>query len=225
MNKYLLGMTAASALFFATSASAALIVGFDADGSAPGFETTIIDNGIGDLNASTGSIVAQYNGFANVNLSSTTTNPFSLHMNAGNTTAGSMIYGVTLTDLTLNDVASAVFSFSANGTGVTATSGAVIDFGNNAFGLNDTKTGLSSTATILDWSTDTGNFNFNGSQYDITSMAGYAGGLFSLSIGTQLTTTGAGSVDATINVPEPSILALFGLGLVGMGFASRKKQA
>ena len=35
-----------------------------------------------------------------------------------------------------------------------------------------------------------------------------------------------GSIDTTLDViPEPGTLAIFGLGLVGLGFARRKKAA
>jgi hypothetical protein len=40
----------------------------------------------------------------------------------------------------------------------------------------------------------------------------------------QIFTTGTGGASASVAVPEPSIIALFGLGLVGMGVATRRKQ-
>ena len=36
---------------------------------------------------------------------------------------------------------------------------------------------------------------------------------------------GSTSFDAVINVPEPSMIALMSLGLVGLGFAGRRKQS
>jgi hypothetical protein len=40
----------------------------------------------------------------------------------------------------------------------------------------------------------------------------------------QVFTTGTGGASASVSIPEPSIIALFGLGLVGMGVATRRKQ-
>jgi hypothetical protein len=40
----------------------------------------------------------------------------------------------------------------------------------------------------------------------------------------QVFTTGTGGASASVTIPEPSIVALLGLGLVGMGVATRRKQ-
>lgn len=50
---------------------------------------------------------------------------------------------------------------------------------------------------------------------------------YDLKIVTSITLAVGGStfLDTTINVPEPSVIALFGLGLIGIGFAGRRRQS
>lgn len=47
----------------------------------------------------------------------------------------------------------------------------------------------------------------------------------SISATFEMSGNGAASADMWLNVPEPSVIALFGLGLVGLGFAGRRRQS
>jgi hypothetical protein len=217
MNKILLGMAAASAMVFASSAMAipTILVGFDSDNDNT-FETIVADNATGDVAVGVGSIVAAIDSFSKINAGSFVENPFSMHMSITHTGAGTRTYATTVVGLTLADISSAVFDAS-NGTGsitdVYETWG-YFDSGDIQFG-KENLIGTSGPQGL--------GFTFDSSQYLITDTDE-----FSLTLITKITTTNAtpAMVGSRIQVSEPSVLALFGLGLIGLGgVASRRKKA
>lgn len=207
MKKFLTGLTLASSLIIGSAAQAALIVGFDLDNDGV-FEIQIEDNSANDMNGSVRNILAGANAFAEVNVGYVLSNPFNLHMTATSSSRNTTTtFGTTITDLTIEDLSSAVFLGGGSTTGV-STMSAYLDTGNAAFGTSD---------ILLGSFSDSGAFSFNFAQYLITDQDTFSLTLISTIVGT-------GSTDTDIKVSEPSILALFGLGLVGLGFAARRRN-
>jgi hypothetical protein len=208
MKKFLTGVALASSLLIGSAANAALIVGFDLDNNGS-FEVQITDNSSSDINTDTGNIVAGANNFAAINVGYVLDNPFNLHMTASSSNRNSTTtFGTTITDLTLADLSSAVFLGGGSTTGI-STMSAYLDTGNAAFGMSD---------VLLGTFSDSGAFSFNFAQYLISDQD-----TFSLTLVSKI--VGSGSTDTDIKVSEPSILALFGLGLVGLGFSARRRKA
>jgi len=98
---------------------------------------------------------------------------------------------------------------------------------NNTVDLTGTAPGI--TANLL---INSGNMtNATGAQqnFAFTGSGGTLGGVtpYSLTIGVNIIGTGPGTTtgDEHLSVPEPATMALFGLGLVGFGAASRRRRA
>lgn len=221
MNKFLIGMTAASALVFSSAALAVptpyTSVAFDA-GSDGAWDLIVGDNTGFDLNPTQNVVVGQFNGFAELNIGALGSNPFQLHMTASMNQGGTMTFGVTTVNLTLADLSSAIFT--VGGSGFTSqTTSAYLDQANNALGMGDILIGTSSGSQSP--------ISFVSESYLITDQD-----VFSVTLVTTITANAAGSIDAdilqaesvSVSVPEPSLIALMSLGLVGIGIAGRRKK-
>ena len=218
MNKIILGMAAASAMFFSAAATAMPIisVGFDADNNGT-FDDIVADGdpqgGIfpdltGDLDLTVNAVTAWLNDSTRVTAGTLSGNPFNIHMTASMTTPGTVTFGTTVQNLTLADVADVIFSVGANGFDLGTTTSAYFDASNAQFG----------TGTLIATAVGAAPLSFSSSQFSISDPD-----LFSLTIISKIVNnTGGASVDADIDVPEPSILALFGMGLLGLGLARRR---
>ncbi len=152
-------------------------------------------------------------------LSTIISDPFSLHLNGTLSTltheGGEVTIGASVTDMWQDNN----WTFSIGGAAADDVSAvAYIDYNNVLFGEGV----LIGSIELVD--VGGGAFSFNSSQLALDPQL--FTGEYSLSIFATLTHDGksTSSFDAAINVPEPSIIALMGLGLIGMGVATRRKQ-
>jgi hypothetical protein len=223
MNRILLGMAAASAIVFVSSAMAipTISVAFDTDNDGI-WDTTVTDNGAGDNAADINYIFAELDSYTKINAGSFAENPFSMLMaidhkrQTGASGPTKRTYGATVVGLTLADISSAVYA----AVGIGGAGGDTVETW-GYFNADDTAFGM---AELIGTSGPEGfGFTFESSQYNIVDADE-----FSLTLITTIETFGThqASVSSTISISEPSALALFGLGLLGLGgAASRRKKA
>ena len=132
-----------------------------------------------------------------------------MHLTAFSSEQGTASFGVSLQGLSLADARNVLVE--AGGAGFVSPGTTVSAY----IGLNNELWG----GTLIDSSTD---FDWLSAQNDIT-----ANGTFSLQLLISLDNTdgGSASMDVDMRVPEPSVLALFGAGLIGLaGFARRRMK-
>jgi hypothetical protein len=217
MNKFLLGMTGVAALFMATGANAALSI--KVDDLTSGESVQIDDGSALDSKAATGQILA-----------SVATTNFDALFESG---AGSAfltfpeIFDIGVFGKFTND---ATMSFSISENDLSGFDAAMIDAGLTTassiggswslYGGNSNDLYDSSAANLL----ATSDLDGISSWADFSSSIP-ADGKFSLTLVGTFTGMAGNSISVdTQVVPEPSILALFGAGLIGFGVARRKMK-
>lgn len=210
----LIGLGVALGVGLSTNAQAAFKVEIlDGVGSPDSF--IIEDNGSNDVISDVGAIgflgsasgwVFEIVGTTSKPLLGSETNPY-MHWNLAATGTGTITFKVTDTDFTgpLGDI-TLLSDTGGSGTG-TGNFDLYLDNTNAEFG----------TGTLLG---SAGYSELNA--YDVTTT----GPAFSITGVATFThdTFGSSSVDWTVKVPEPATLALLGAGLIGIGFAGRRRN-
>lgn len=216
LSKILTTSVALAALSFAT-ASSALYIDFTSGGAS----TTVTDNGAGD-----GS------GFNNIITFNETVGDWDVVSGLSFNKAGpGEIFYLNTSAVDLNIPAASLVT-ATDDLVVTAYAMGLTDKGSLA-SFNSFVNLTGSASTVLSISMD------NGANWDVLSsytaadpsghgdffnLASLDGSVFDLKITQTFQAGSNGGAITTVNVPEPSIIALMGLGLVGMGMASRRKQ-
>ena len=227
MNKILLGMAGIAALMMASGANAAFKVGFDDAFNGTGWDKVVEDQLVGDTDffGEVGVIDAAYGregALVSTALGSSKPKeigaPQVLHLDATMATSGGSVETVTiaLTDTGFEDYGSFYLDVAVNTVNNNADffAEAWIGYDNAEFG----KDKLIGTYSLIDGvvtSTLDSVLNLD------------ADNLFSLTIFTTFThdnVNGTSSTNTSVNIPEPSVLALFGTGLLGLGLVRRRMK-
>jgi len=230
MNKLILG-AATAALMLASSANASFIMYLD-DSSTAGIDAIVQDDTLAGVITSLGlttdsdaigttGVVSYSGGFAGflVNVTTGISKPVigepgtMLDLNSINVSGGSGSITIGLTDTDFLRGGAGYLNFAIGGTtDGTVSAEAYMDSTNAEFG----------TGTLL------GAMSASTSAFAYTSAGTVVGTTdpYSLTLLTTVTHANAGDIssfDAAV-IPEPSMIALMSLGLIGLGVASRRRQ-
>lgn len=217
------------AIGFGNPAHAAFKLSLDDSGligDVAGIDELITDGGVGDDSGVTGVIVFNGSiGVFTVNVTTAISKPIlgdaadaNLDLNSINvstTGSGTLTIAVTDTDFLFSDTTTLITFFALLGgtTDGTVTLDVYVDDGNDEFALTTLIASLGAFGP--------------GAFSDITSALATLTGTYSITLVATITHTGAGQVssfDAEIEIPEPSTLLVFGIGLLSLGLVIRRRR-